>query len=286
MNWTHKYISILFLLLLSCNSSQKANTEISNNDKKIIRHNNIVIVPDLSNRIDDSLYPRQLKDSDIINVTVSLFPDLIKSYNRLSMQKDKISLKLLNPLDVPNFNELEPNVTIDLGAFGTKQFERIDFINNKKDISLKKSIDSFLKTSKTIYDTAKTKGYTADLWGFFNQTLDEYYFTLTNPINSPKAKDTSRNILILLTDGYIEINTQSKQSCPEKKCRLLNYYQIEKFRDELNKDNNQSNAKAFFSKSGYGIVPVQNENLKDVEVLMLEVYDRSKSESGRVGQFA
>ena len=149
MNWTHKYISILFLLLLSCNSSQKANTEISNNDKKIIRHNNIVIVPDLSNRIDDSLYPRQLKDSDIINVTVSLFPDLIKSYNRLSMQKDKISLKLLNPLDVPNFNELEPNVTIDLGAFGTKQFERIDFINNKKDISLKKSIDSFLKTSKT-----------------------------------------------------------------------------------------------------------------------------------------
>jgi len=38
--------------------------------------------------------------------------------------------------------------------------------------------------------------------------------------------------------------------------------------------------KAFFEENNYGIVPVDNPRLQDVEVLVLEIYDRSLSQGG------
>ena len=248
-----------------------------------INHYNIAIVPDLSNRNDNKLYPRQLSDQSIYKSILGLIPSLAKDFGRLSMQKDKISLKPLNPLEIDNFNDIQPIVTVDLGKFGSKQNERIEYLNNRArngKPNLNDDINDFIKTTETIYTKAIEKGFTADLWGFFHQGLDEYTFQISNPINSPKAKDKSRNILILITDGYIEIASQTRASCPSKQCRLLNTYQIEGFRKLCKgKDNN---LEEIFKKSGYGITPVNNPVLENTEVLMLEVYDRSKSKSGRL----
>ncbi|MBO2546007.1 hypothetical protein J0871_16440 [Salegentibacter sp. BDJ18] len=272
---------IIFLATLPVLGQGDSNRETP---RKII-HYNIKIVSDLSNRLDNELYPRQLDDKEIINTILQVFPDLLTNYNRLALQKDKISYTLLNPLEIRNYNELKDDLTIDLGEFGTNQFQRIDFIKNRKSPTLNESIVSFNSKISEIYKSPLERGsfYTADTWGFFKQVIDENYFKLTNPINSIKAKDVSRNVIILLTDGFIELAARnSPNSCPEKTCDLLNTHQIEKFRKYYNSLENRISIEEAFEQSGYGLKPVNNPNLKDLEVLMLEFNGRSKTVSGRI----
>ena len=250
-----------------------------------ITHYNIKIVSDLSNRLDRELYPRQLDDKEIINEILLVFPDLFNKYNRLAFQKDKISYGLINPLEIRNYNEYKDALSIDLGKYGTNQFQRIDFIKNRKSPTLKESINLFNKKIDEIYNHSINRGsfYTADTWGFFKQVVDENYFSLTDPINTIKAKDISRNVIILLTDGFIELaEKNSPNSCPAKTCELLNTYQVEKFRKYYNDLPAKISLKEAFKQSGFGIEPVHNPNLKNVEVLMLELNGRSKTASGRI----
>ena len=250
-----------------------------------ITHYNIKIVSDLSNRLDHKLYPRQLKDQEIIDEILREFPDILDNYNRLAFQKDKISYGLLNPLEIKNFNDYKDRLTIDLGKFRQDQFKRIDFIRNRSSGGLNKNIEEFNAAISEIYKIALADGnfFTADTWGFFKQVVDENYFNLTNPIDSRMAKDISRNIIILLTDGFIEVASQnSADSCPDRTCRLLHTFQIQKFRDYYNGLEKETSLEVAFEDSGFGILPVNNPNLKDIEVLMLELNGRSKTRTGRI----
>ena len=181
---------------------------------------------------------------------------MINNYNRLAFQKDKISYGLLNPLEIRNYNDLKDDLTIDLGKFGQNQFQRIDFIKNRKSPTLEQSIGQFNDKIDEIYENSINRGsfYTADTWGFFKQVVDENYFKLTGPINTPKAKDVSRNVIILLTDGFIELAARNTpNSCPEKTCDLLNTYQIEKFRKYYNGLDRKIPLKEAFQQSGLWI---------------------------------
>ncbi len=274
--------SLLFFFWLQTTLGQGASKEET---PRKITHYNIKIVSDLSNRLDRELYPRQLDDREIINEVLGIFPDLLNNYNRLAFQKDKISYGLLNPLEIRNYNEFQVDLTIDLGKFGTNQFKRIDFVKNRKSPTLEESKAGFMKKIDEVYSNALSRGsfYTADTWGYFKQVLDENYFSLTDPINSIKAKDASRNIIILLTDGFIELaKRNSPNSCPEKTCELLNTHQIEKFRKYYNNLQTKVSLQEAFEQSGFGITPVNNPNLKNIEVLMLEINGRSKTASGRI----
>ena len=276
-------ISSLFLFVCAQETlGQGASTK---NTPREITHYNIKIVSDLSNRLDSELYPRQLEDREIINEVLDIFPDLLNKYNRLAFQKDKISYGLLNPLEIRNYNEFKNDLTIDLGQFGTNQFKRIDFVKNRKSPTLKEGKARFMKKIDEVYNSALNRGsfYTADTWGFFKQVVDENYFNLTDPINSVKARDVSRNVIILLTDGFVELaDRNSPSSCPEKTCDLLNTHQIEKFRKYYNSLDKKISLEEAFQQSGYGLKPVNNPNLKNVEVLMLEFNGRSKTASGRI----
>ena len=174
------------------------------------------------------------------------------------LQKDKLTYGLLNPLEINGFNSLKEDLTIDLGKFGNNQNERIEFLQNRsrsgKGIS--EEVVDFQGAIDSIYSEALSRAdfYTADTRGYFDQVIDEDYFSLTNPINSPKAKDVSRNVVILLTDGFIELASRnSPNSCPENICDLLNNHQIEKFRKYYNNLDEKIPIEEAFKKSGYGI---------------------------------
>lgn len=280
-------IVLLFITIISCKSDHKSLDLVENSKPRKITHFNIKIVSDLSNRLDNSLYPRQLSDQEIIDEILEVYPTLFDSYNRISLQKDKISYGLINPLEINNFNALKEDLTIDLGKFEFNQNKRIEFIMNrgKSNENLDFEIELFKQAIDTIYHEAINRKdyYTADTRGFFNQIIDEDYFSLTNPISSPKAKDVSRNVVILLTDGFVEIaNRNSYSSCPEKECDLLNNYQIEKFRNYYNNLKVKVSLKEAFLNSGFSLKPVNNPNLKNIEFLFLEINGRSKSISGRI----
>ena len=282
-----KFYNMLFssIFLFFCCQITLGQGASTRNTPRKITHYNIKIVSDLSNRLDRELYPRQLDDREIINEILQTFPKLINNYNRLAFQKDKISYGLLNPLELRNFNEYKDDLTIDLGKFGQNQFQRIDFIKNRKSPTLEESKDQFNRKIDEIYKNSINRGsfYTADTWGFFKQVVDENYFKLTDPINTTKAKDISRNVIIILTDGFIELaERNSPNSCPEKTCELLNTHQIEKFRKYYNNLDRKIPLKEAFQQSGYGLKPVNNPNLKNIEILMLEFNGRSKTASGRI----
>lgn len=199
------------------------------------------------------------------------------------MQRDRLSLKLINRRDILNFNDLAEYLTIDLGTFGTNQARRIEYLRGKSEKTLDQDLAQFQETVKQVYEGSKGNYYTSDIWGFLQQGLTKSDFKLTNPTNSPKAVDKSRNILIIITDGYLEHVSQHSGSCPKGNCRLLNSYQLKKFRRACNcKDDAYADLRSILDSSGLGITPVNNPDLANVEVLLLEVFDRSRSVSGSV----
>ncbi|TRO66946.1 hypothetical protein [Christiangramia sabulilitoris] len=279
--------SFLIIILVFLYSAVNLYGQGSSRTKKpnLITHYNIKIVSDLSNRLDDELYPRQLEDREIISEILHIFPDVFRNYNRLAFQKDKLSYGLLNPLEFRDYNSYKDDLSLDLGAFGQDQFKRVDYVRNRSENAINTDIAKFNSAVHEIYQHALERGsfYTADTWGFFKQVVDENYFNLTNPINTVMAKDISRNIIVLLTDGFIEVaNRNSINSCIDRSCELLNSHQIEKFRKYYNNLETKMSLKEAFKASGYKIKPVNNPNLKGVEVLMLELNGRSKTKSGRI----
>lgn len=276
------------VFLTACKTENEVGEDVTENTApREIIHYNIKIVSDLSNRLDNELYPRQLTDQNIINELLEIYPTLYKDYNRLALQKDKLTYGLLNPLEINGFNSLKEDLTIDLGRFGTNQNERIEFLQNRSRSGkgMEEEVMDFRSSIDSIYSEAlgREDFYTADTRGYFDQVIDEDYFSLTNAVNSPKAKDVSRNIVILLTDGFIELASRnSSSSCSDRLCDLLNNHQIEKFRNQYNNLDENIPIEEAFRESGFGIKPVNNPNLQDVEILILEINGRSKTKTGRI----
>lgn len=290
MNWKvkHKLVFILcvasLISMVSCRGTE-ADISEAKEEPRVKWNYNVVFVPDFSNRLNESLYPKQVKDQEIIARLVEKTPEIITKGGRNKFQKDKISLKLLNPNDVSNFGSYSEGLSIDLASFGKKQVDRIKYVTGQVTPSLNDDIETFKSTTQRLYEEAKENGYTADLWGYFNQTIDEYYFDVPNLISTSSVRDTMRNIIVIFTDGYIEKAGQTAASCPSKVCRHLNQFQIEGFRKYAQSKGEGADLKQVFKESGYGITPVKNPNLKNAEILLLELYDRSKTKSGYITQY-
>jgi hypothetical protein len=89
-----------------------------------------------------------------------------------------------------------------------------------------------------------------------------------------------RNIMILLTDGYIEAGMFGKKACASgNQCYYLSGQKIKEFRNAFKKSGS-NDINAFFQKSNFGLVPANNKNLKDLEVLVLQMEDRSLDKAG------
>jgi hypothetical protein len=275
-------IIILFLvaafLLLACEATQEENQVSDREATKVVEHLNLIILSDLSNRINDDLYPRQLTDIQIIEAIAGVFPDYIKTGGRLINQKDRMRLRLINKQEIPNFYDYENDLSIDLGEF-ERQVDRIEYLNGKAEQTLSLDIKGFQEASAEIYNKAYEKTSGSDIWTFFSQSFDETYLQLTNPMHNENVQDKARTVIIVLTDGYLEAGNYGDKFCEGNSCYYLSPSRINSFRKKL-QENQNLEIEGLIAQENFRIKPVKNKHLSEVEILALEFYDRSKSGNG------
>jgi hypothetical protein len=254
---TTKMKSKLFLILLisvvffSCNSSDKKATGKEENVavKKFGKQLNISILWDLSDRINPTIHKEQPTNAERDISIIKYFADYLKGdmdKKGAFMAKGKLKVFFSpNPSD-QNINTLASKLDIDLSTKNVKEKKQIyDNIST-----------AFEQTSKQITDltikTSKWEG--SDIYRFFKNDVTDYCV----------SKDTAyRNILIMLTDGYVydknsmgRIGNKSEYILPH----LLTSLAL--------RDN--SNFKSVFETKGCGLISTRSD-LDNLEVLVLEV---------------
>ena len=274
-------ISVLMVMLLvSCN---KENNTIANTPKlldTIVNLDlNLMISPDLSNRITDR-YAKPIDDTAIIGKILDLYyPFVYKSDGRTIGQKDKISIQITNPQLFLTYNIDNEPLEIDLSTFSNE--ERIKYLT---DLSITKNFNNdkkrLLNEITKTYKEARLNTVGADIYNLFNSRIsNDLIFLNGTPVKSfdKYVINKKRNILILITDGYIEAGLYNKPVSGNRYYHLDNDL-IRKFRKEF-LASDETDMKKFFHQQGYGLIPVKNEALKNLEVFAVEFYDRSLSKT-------
>ena len=269
------------LLAYSCGSEPEVNTDMGSVSKT---HYNVLLASDLSNRINNGLYPRAISDETIVNSLVDLIhPDILRQ-SRTIQQKDKYRVLFTNQKIVQQYGTDLGNLQIDFGVFGNRQADRITYINSKDQPSFKEDAQSFKETFAKIYQETSLSPQGADIWSFFQNGISDIHIEKQLPdtkiADGTVCKNQFKNVLILMTDGYLEAGLYGAEHCKDgKHCPYLNYAHIEAFRAAF-KASGQTDIKAFLKSSQFGISPVNNPNLQDLEVLVMELYDRSLDQAG------
>jgi hypothetical protein len=239
-------------MLISCLSDPKneKNVEVVKSNLTINQNSksanlNISILLDLSDRIDTVKYSNPSmqyyrRDVGYLKSVADAFTDEIK-YKKSRHLDDKIQLYFdpepLNPKINDLSNQLKFHITRDNGT--------IDYING---------ISSMYSSSGLkIYEQAlKDANYVgSDTWGFFKNKVRDYCID-----------ENYRNILVILTDGYIyfEDNILNENN-------LSSYVTPKLIRS---KKLNNSNWKELIESGKHGFIPV-NQDFSNLEILVLGV---------------
>jgi hypothetical protein len=255
-----KYFLIPFLLVFNLVQAQNR-----------VVHYNVVFAPDLSNRLNQKLYPKHVSDPQIVSgVLKRVFPDILR-IKRLDRQLDKFSVDFINKGLIGIYNVNTDAMIIDFELFGDRQLERIDYIMGRSVKKLSADIGSFNTEYARINSKAASANHGADIWTYFNSGIDGN--VVKTPFKKGKTTQVFRNILLLMTDGYIEAGIYGKGYD-------LSKLKIDDFRSEYLKVNSVSLEKFLDQNPRFKIRPAINPHLKNLEVLVLEMYDRSLSKSG------
>ena len=278
---------VSFFLLTSCgNDLNKKDLAINKSDlnnEKVNNHLNIIITPDLSNRISFHTQNKPVNDTVLIKELLDIYyPDIYKSNNRITGQKDEISFLFTNPTIISKHNINMEDLNINFSDFNDGQ--RIQYlVSFTKDIPLyeldKKRMN---KEVRRIYNNFLINPGGADILNFFNTQMNASKIKKnSNPIKIDQTivYNNQRNILVLFTDGYIEAGMYGENNCQDKQCVFLDETKVNEFRESY-KASGKKNMKIFFEENNYGINPIENDQLKNLEVIVVEMYDRSLASSG------
>lgn len=246
-------------------------------------HYNILFASDLSNRINTSIYPRPLDDTRILGSLLNMIHPTILQHKRTVQQKDKFQVLFTNPRLMHHFDHQLERLKIDFGRFEHRQAERIAYINGEQARSLDGDKSAFLESFTQIYDQSVQGTHGADLWSFFQNGISdihiEHQLPDTKTGHGAVCKNEFKNVLVLMTDGYLEAGMYGQKHCQKGHCPFLDYKRIDSFRKAF-KESGQTDMKAFLQSSDFGITPVQNDQLQYLDVLVMEMYDRSKDGAG------
>lgn len=180
-------VSLLSLTTASCGSGEKQ-AQVS--DTAL----NVTIYLDLSDRLVQNLTPSQTeRDISIVQHIAEIFkkeslgPQLINTRNHLKV--------MFYP--TPNNSEIvniAQNLDVDLAAINVKE----------RKATLQTISEKFKQNLTQVYlQTIQDKNWLgSDIWGFFDKKI----------VDQQCIKKDSRNILVILTDGYIfDANNKQKQ---------------------------------------------------------------------------
>ncbi|KIA96728.1 hypothetical protein OC25_03155 [Pedobacter kyungheensis] len=240
--------------------------------KREITHYNLIIVPDLSNRLDSRLYPKAVDDVDIVQgIFNNIWPYFLR-LNRDDGQLDHYSIDFINKGLIGLYKINTDVLTIDFQRFD-RQSERINYILGRNNVSrtLPKDIINLISEYKRFNNKSIVAKNGADIWTYFQSGIDDR--VILPDIKNGKIVHKFRNIMILLTDGYIEAGIYNKGYD-------LSSSKVTAFRDAFLKSKG-ADMSFFLSKNPkFKINPVKNPFLKNLEVIVLEMYDRSLSKAG------
>ncbi|MCW3463461.1 hypothetical protein [Chitinophaga nivalis] len=268
---------VALLPVFKCYTPQTVHPKPDTGKTFTTTHFNILFVPDLSNRVDPDRYKRPLNDVDILSIiTSNLYPAILR-FKRSEYQKDKLTIDFINKGLISQYKVNTDNLLIDFGRFAN-QLDRIHYITGNNGVSQTLSKDIYDMTTEftRMNGLAVKQNVGADIWSYFHQGIDEKrVLAAENPIKygNNSYVNTYRNLLILLTDGYIEAGIFNQGFDLSKNT-------INRFRKAFLKSG-ENNMQQFLEKNKqFQIKPVDNEYLKNLEVLVMETYDRSLSKDG------
>lgn len=258
-------IAIAPLLFHSCGSdslpkeeekiNEKITTEIVSNAKTSDRQLNINILWDLSDRIDSitspASPPHYLRDIEIIKTVTSYFKKDMEKRGAFKA-KGRIRIFLTPPPSDSKINSIATNLSYDLAAYTG------DGANRKKKEAYDSIETRFSRNVNQIYQltVANNKNNKqwdgSDIWRFFKNDVKEYCIDPSN---------NYRNILIILTDGYI-YHKDSKDKQNNRTSYILP--------DLLKVFRNKPNWQDLFSAGNYGLISTRKD-LQQLEILVLEI---------------
>ncbi|WP_433901047.1 hypothetical protein [Sphingobacterium puteale] len=256
---------ILFLLA-SCRNDDSKKQQV------ILKDYNIIIAPDLSNRINTHLYPKPIHDTVLIQDIVSHSDDLLKLHNRSSGQLDVYKLDFINR-GILNTSSFDPKkMTIDFNQFSNNQLDRASYIRK----GLKGDVEVFTDEVNRVYDYALKNPSGADVWNYFNETIKSSLVDVSPKRINGDSKiivdKKNTNVVLLLTDGYIESTNKGRGY-------RLGSELVTKIRKDYNASGKRDLAAFIQSDSTYAINRT-DFNLKDVNIFIAELVDRSLDPSG------
>ena len=262
-----KYFLISVLICSAC-------TYVAAQKIKEATDYNIVFAPDLSNRLNPKFYPKAVNDVDIVQgVLKKVWPEILK-FKRTDGQLDHYSVDFINRGLIGLYKINTEVLTIDFQQF-EKQVDRINYIMARVPRSLPKDIYNFTAEYKKFNDKAAISNNGADIWTYFQSGIDDRIILPDLAVG--KITHKFRNIMVLMTDGYIEAGIYNKGYD-------LSAKKIEDFRNAFLKSKDGDMASFLSKNNKYKIKPAKNPYLKNLEVIVIEMYDRSLSKTGAATQ--
>lgn len=264
-------ICCTILVLVSCKQNVQTPNQPILETKNQLEHLNIILCSDLSNRL--SINKQGIHDTLLIaRFLDDYYPKIYKSSNRRIGQQDNITVLLYNGENIDKFDLNTKLMNINLSKFTDK--DRIQYLQGKKGgFYLDKT--NFKNEVNKLYSSVVQRVQGADTYNIFDSKIDRSF------LKSDKKKGIYRNILLLFTDGYIEYGSNhrigNKTYYLDQK--LVNEFRL-RFKRKLKKEiPSKQKLKDFFDTENYGIVPIENIALEELEVFIIGFNDRSLSKN-------
>jgi hypothetical protein len=243
--------STLFLFSCGSESNDKSTNEEGQSSKTVEQPDqlNITLLLDLSDRIDTKKYPEKPEHFERDIAIVKYFSELfVKDMEKRGTFMAKGKMKVIfspKPQD-PNVNLLAEKLSVDLSVMDSKQKKEVhdNLINN------------FTESITKIYNGTLSEGkwIGSDIWRFFKNDVKDYCV---------ESKPNYRNILVVLTDGYI-YHQDSKDQNGNRYAYLLPNI-ISKYNLRKNPNWEQE-----LEKQDFGLISKRND-LENLEILVLEI---------------
>lgn len=239
------YNFIVFILLCGwlCGCNNKTDTEQVEPQAKQL---NISVLIDLSDRIDPKIHPASPEHADrdkaIIHELINYFKkdmETLGAYN----SKGRFTVFMYPYPEIANIANIQQELFIDLSEMEVKE-KKEKYDNMEK---------NFSNALEEIYaETIRINNYPgSDIWRFFKNDIDLCISDDTN----------YRNILVILTDGYI----YDEQTTAQNGSRVQNLTgkTIRKYRTV-------ADPISAMERDDFGLITPRND-LQNLEVLILEV---------------
>lgn len=233
------------IFLFSCNSGNNKNingtAEISKPEEKQL---NISILLDLSDRINPKINPQtEINDIENIKTVTELFKS---NMEKLGAYRAKGRIRLIfSPTPTsPDINSVVDKLNIDCSKLDNKG--RKEVFDSITELYNQKMKEIYQKT----ISTSNWEG--SDIWRFFKDDVKDYCVD----------EDTLyRNILVILTDGYL-YHKQSAFNINNRYTYLLGNRNLKEYRKQ--------NWEQLIKQNDFGIITNRND-LNNLEVLVLEI---------------